>query len=294
MWNALSSSDLLLKEFASSSSTTNRSNHYYAARNENGTKKMSSSDLLKEFASSSSARNEDGTKKTFFTSTATTLHEKITKVVYGEVLRRTNDVDTYLAPLLVNEVNGAIKPVETSNKELDKSSDAPEADASDEPAVLAFLDSFTMESKSKDIVKILEETPDTVGKHFDDLVPNAVTYEQFWQRYYFRCDPERIQQKWNKEEEHATQELIENGKNKMQILYESALKTIEQDSEEGGDDDSGWRRSSSSEEDDDDGIALSGAMLTTVKSTTTVIVAVHRVVSPLKMIRVLSLANQFQ
>ena len=77
---------------------------------------MSSSDLLKEFASSSSARNEDGTKRTFFTSTATTIHDKITKVVHGEVLRRANDVDTYLAPLLVNELNEGIKCVETSNK----------------------------------------------------------------------------------------------------------------------------------------------------------------------------------
>lgn len=53
---------------------------------------------------------------TFFTSTATTIHDKITKVVHGEVLRRANDVDTYLAPLLVNELNEGIKCVETSNK----------------------------------------------------------------------------------------------------------------------------------------------------------------------------------
>ena len=80
----------------------------------------------------------------------------------------------------------------------DKSSNANlEVDASEEPAVLAFLISFSMKSKSKDIVKILEETPNTVGKHFDDLVPNAVTYEQFWQRYYFRCEPERVQREWN-------------------------------------------------------------------------------------------------
>jgi predicted RNase H-like nuclease (RuvC/YqgF family) len=44
--------------------------------------------------------------------------------------------------------------------------------------------------------------------------------------------------------EHATRELIENGKNKMQILYDSTLKAIEADFEEGRDDDSGWRSSS--------------------------------------------------
>ena len=134
----------------------------------------------------------------------------------------------------------------------DRSSDAaPEADASDNPAVLAFLDSFTMESKSKEIGKILAKTPDSVGQHFDVLVPNAVTYEQFWQRYYFRCDPERIQRKWDEEEKNASQGMIEIGKKRMKTMFESALKVIQQDSGEEENDDSGWSSSSSEEEDDD-------------------------------------------
>jgi hypothetical protein len=113
MWNnALRSSDLVAVLKESSSSTSNRSSSYnYAA-----------------------ARNKiDGTKKSFYTNT---------QVVDGEVLRRANDVVTYLAPLLANEA--MVANVASKLEEIgDRSSNT--KTASDDPAVVAFLDSFTME-----------------------------------------------------------------------------------------------------------------------------------------------------
>ena len=116
----------------------------------------------------------------------------------------------------------------TSNLEIDRS-DATETHAQDDPAVLAFLDSFSMAAKAQEIGEILAENSDTTGKHFDSLVPNAVTYEQFWQRYYFRCDPERIQREWDEEDTKVRkerQEMIDKGKQKVQNLFGGALKAI--------------------------------------------------------------------
>jgi len=149
---------------------------------------------------------------------------------HGPSTVQTNDVSDTLEDeelIIASAAEGADMDA-TSNIEIDRS-DAPETDAQDDPAVLAFLDSFSMADKSQEIGKILMEQADSTGKHFDSLVPNAVTYEQFWQRYFFRCDPDRIEREWDEEEEKARrerQEMIDKGKQKVQNLFGGALKAI--------------------------------------------------------------------
>jgi DNA repair exonuclease SbcCD ATPase subunit len=107
--------------------------------------------------------------------------------------------------------------------------DLNEDEVEEDPSVIAFLESFDMDSKSKEIGELLADNPDTIGKHFDCLVPDYVTYEQFWQRYFFRCDPERIKEEWQEEDERVRlqrQELINKGKQTVQNLFGGAFKAI--------------------------------------------------------------------
>lgn len=107
--------------------------------------------------------------------------------------------------------------------------DLNEDEVEEDPSVIIFLESFDMDSKSKEIGELLADNPDTIGKHFDCLVPDYVTYEQFWQRYFFRCDPERIKEEWQEEDERIRlqrQELINKGKQTVQNLFGGAFKAI--------------------------------------------------------------------
>lgn len=98
-----------------------------------------------------------------------------------------------------------------------------------DPAVLEFLKDFHIQEQTEDIGMVLNEHHDTVGLLFQNLVPMVVTYEQFWQRYYFRCDPDRIQQELDEEDERARkqrQEMLEKGKKTVQNLFGGALSAI--------------------------------------------------------------------
>jgi len=100
----------------------------------------------------------------------------------------------------------------------------------DDPAVIEFLNHFDIQSKTDEISTILSKHSDTVGCHFENIVPVQVTYEQFWQRYFFRCDPDRIQKEWDEEDERARLErkvLIDKGKKTVQNLFGGALKAIQ-------------------------------------------------------------------
>lgn len=58
--------------------------------------------------------------------------------------------------------------------------------------VADFLASFSIEERTEEIAKLLEENPETLKIVFEALVPTKVKYEDFWQRYFYRCDEERI------------------------------------------------------------------------------------------------------
>lgn len=50
-----------------------------------------------------------------------------------------------------------------------------------------------------EISRILQTYPDTVNQYFIDLVPTEVSYEDFWSRYFYRCNEERIEAQWEEE-----------------------------------------------------------------------------------------------
>lgn len=170
-----------------------------------------------------------------------------------EAIRRMADEETYLEPLLVNEVNG----VKTStlkkepsvgkvnndfdlNESLVEESDQMDNNTEDkvgvllytdedDPIVIQFLQNFDIESKTDDIASILDQHADTVKEIFEALVPVELTYEQFWQRYFFRCDERWIRRSWDAYDERMRKErkeMIDKGKQTVTELFGGALKLV--------------------------------------------------------------------
>jgi DNA repair exonuclease SbcCD ATPase subunit len=170
-----------------------------------------------------------------------------------EAIRRMADEETYLEPLLVNEVNG-IKTTTlkkesnvgnlTDNSSLNASlvEDSDHLDNTtedevgvlvytdeDDPMVIEFLQNFDIESKTDEIASILDTQDDTVKELFEALVPIELTYEQFWQRYFFRCDEKLIRQAWEAHDERIRKErkeMIDKGKQTVSELFGGALKLV--------------------------------------------------------------------
>ena len=85
----------------------------------------------------------------------------------------------------------------------DDGEDEEAVDDDEEEEVRAFLESFSLEAKKDEIASSLEAYPDTLKVWFEELVPKEVTHEEFWQRYFYRCDPERVAAEWAADEERA-------------------------------------------------------------------------------------------
>ncbi|GAX18330.1 hypothetical protein FisN_23Hh224 [Fistulifera solaris] len=58
-----------------------------------------------------------------------------------------------------------------------------------------FLKDFNIEEKGEEISMNLEKH-DMLKTFLDELVPDHVSYAEFWQRYFYRCDPQRIMAEW--------------------------------------------------------------------------------------------------
>lgn len=98
-------------------------------------------------------------------------------------------------------------------------------------AVQKFVDNFDIESKTDEIAKTLEENPDTVKIHFEALVPTQISYELFWQRFFYRCDADRIAKKWDKEAEaqrRTRAEAIKGGIDSVTNMLGGALNVVSQ------------------------------------------------------------------
>jgi BSD domain len=101
-------------------------------------------------------------------------------------------------------------------------------DESDE-TVHAFLDSFKIDEKTQEIAKILEDHPETIKKHFEALVPTEISYELFWQRYFYRCDEDRIAREWEQEEEanrQARANALAGGLSSVTSLFGGAMAAV--------------------------------------------------------------------
>lgn len=102
-----------------------------------------------------------------------------------EAYRRMNMVETYLSPLILEE----------DEEETD--------DVSDKNLILEFIQSFQIDdSKQTEISHLVNENP-ILKEYFEELVPEHVSYLEFWQRYYYRCDVARIQNEIEMEHEAA-------------------------------------------------------------------------------------------
>jgi hypothetical protein len=117
-----------------------------------------------------------------------------------EVARLQNHVETYSEPL----------------------------DEADED-VQEFLDKFDIEQKTLEITKLLEDHPDTIKGHFEALVPTEISYELFWQRYFYRCDEDRISTEWQNQEEQNRQaraNAIAGGIQSVTNLFGGAMAAV--------------------------------------------------------------------
>jgi len=100
----------------------------------------------------------------------------------------------------------------------------------EENEIKLFLKSFDIQAYTEEISEILTNHPDTVGFLFENLVPVVVTYEQFWQRHFYRCDVQRIQKEWNENEERVRlerQEMIEKGVTSVKNMWGGALNAFQ-------------------------------------------------------------------
>eukprot|EP00527_Entomoneis_sp_CCMP2396_P009314 CAMPEP_0198138832 /NCGR_PEP_ID=MMETSP1443-20131203/2216_1 /TAXON_ID=186043 /ORGANISM="Entomoneis sp., Strain CCMP2396" /LENGTH=479 /DNA_ID=CAMNT_0043800771 /DNA_START=249 /DNA_END=1688 /DNA_ORIENTATION=+ len=80
--------------------------------------------------------------------------------------------------------------------------------------VSSYLADFSIDSKTDEIAKLLEENPDTLKLAFEALVPTKVAYEEFWKCYFFRCDIDRIEKEIEEEEKEEA------------VAREKALKSL--------------------------------------------------------------------
>lgn len=107
-----------------------------------------------------------------------------------EAERRMTMEETYVVPLLPTE-------------------DEEELDEEEKTKIEEFQKAFDLESKTDQISELLEAYPDSVKLQFEDLVPQVVRYEDFWERFFYRCDEARIQSEWDEEEARAQQARAE-------------------------------------------------------------------------------------
>jgi len=79
-----------------------------------------------------------------------------------------------------------------------------------------FMSNFyrTIYKRKKECDSICEQYPNSVGKYYQELVDEkkVVTYEDFWQRYFYRCGdlPQQIQ----KQPKSSRHSMMMNMKNK--------------------------------------------------------------------------------
>uniref|UniRef100_A0A7S2KA83 BSD domain-containing protein n=1 Tax=Leptocylindrus danicus TaxID=163516 RepID=A0A7S2KA83_9STRA len=93
---------------------------------------------------------------------------------------------------------------------------------------LKFIATFNCDEMTEIIAQVLNSKP-KVEEMFSQLVPTSVTYEEFWQRYFYRCDVERIEMEWQLMRDlqaKKRQELMDKGRNFISGFVGSALNVV--------------------------------------------------------------------
>jgi hypothetical protein len=99
--------------------------------------------------------------------------------------------------------------------------------APDEKAHLKqFLTDFykSIYKKRNELSVLLRNNPG-LEEQYQNLVPRQVSYEDFWQRYYWRCDANRILQEWERKDQEraaARSQVIADGLARVQSLLGDA------------------------------------------------------------------------
>lgn len=128
-----------------------------------------------------------------------------------EAARRISIPETFTEPLVVE-----VPETERHNMELMELNDLNQ-----------FVDSFDINEKTDEISRLLasedddDPTPTPLQEQFRLLSPEHVSYNDFWTRYFFRCDPERIEREWQRHDE-----LEEKVRQLSSQKREDALKEV--------------------------------------------------------------------
>ena len=94
-----------------------------------------------------------------------------------------------LATKSVVRANRRRNAIETYTEVLDLDAQATSEDAQE---FHRFIGEFNYTKLEDGIQITLAMYPDSVGRHFQTLVPAKVAPEEFWRRYFYRCDEKRI------------------------------------------------------------------------------------------------------
>mmetsp|Transcript_10230 Transcript_10230/g.19627 ORF Transcript_10230/g.19627 Transcript_10230/m.19627 type:complete len:550 (+) Transcript_10230:220-1869(+) len=152
-----------------------------------------------------------------------------------EALRRMDLEETYTTPLWISGKEETDEKSEEDAKEKGDSADE-EAEEEDENEgeedsedAKEFVASFSIDSKTDEIALLLDLHPQTLKAHFEKLVPTTVKYEDFWMRYFYRCDAERIQTEWDAEDQAAQKaraQAVQQGLSTVRNLLGGAVKAV--------------------------------------------------------------------
>jgi hypothetical protein len=83
--------------------------------------------------------------------------------------------------------------------------------------------------RSAEMPRLLAQYPETLGTHYGLLVPDVVSFDQFWARYYYRCSLTTILEEWSQQPEphpsddEAQEKAIWRQKKELQIEIEKGL-----------------------------------------------------------------------
>ena len=87
-----------------------------------------------------------------------------------------------------------------------------------------FVDSFDINEKTDEISRLLAradgDDPTPLQEQFRMLSPEFVSYKDFWTRFFFRCDPERIEREWQRHDELEEKERQLSSQKREEALKE--------------------------------------------------------------------------
>jgi BSD domain len=148
-----------------------------------------------------------------------------------EVIRRMNDARTYLEPLLHREVEIYTIPLHLANEDNCECweqtvvrEDVHPEDSIEKREIQEFLEHFVLSDKTEDIVRVLQDHADTVDVHFHDHVPMHVSYADFWERFFYRCDEQRVQREWDRIKRSSADAFGGDPKSSNALLQETTTK----------------------------------------------------------------------